>query len=179
MRLVIHEAESAIVRRIFAEYVNGKGYKQLARRLNSEGLVAPVPRGSPIAASWSPTSLAAILQNPIYRGELVWGRSRWAKVHATGRRRRSEVPEAEWVRRDAPELAIVSAELWESAQAARSRRHRGAKLDERGRMVSLPKRPGGRFLLSGLLVCGTCGGSFGVQDRGRWGCNAAHQRGYL
>ncbi len=176
-RLVIHEAEAAIVRRIFADYSKGTGAKILARRLNAEGAPVPVPRASKVRPSWSPTSLHALLENPIYRGELVWGRSRWTKVHATGRRRRSEVPAAEWVRREAPELAIVSAELWQAAQDARVRQRRGARIGSHGRIVPRGGRPSARYLLSGLVVCDLCGGGFGAQHRGRWGCNAAHQRG--
>ncbi len=178
-RLVIHEAAAEVVRRIFDASATGQGAKGIARRLNAERAPAPVPRASKVRPSWSPTSIHALLGNPIYRGELVWGRTRWVKDHATGRRRCLPVPEAEWLRRDAPELGIVDETLWHAANAARERRGRRIERSADGRQIagSRGSRRAGRYLLSGLLECGACGAAFCAQDRHRWGCNGAHQRG--
>ncbi len=181
-RLAVHEAEAAVVRRVFAEYVAGSGVKAIAHRLNAEGVAPPVPRGSPVVASWSPSSLGTILRNRIYVGELLWGRSRWRKVHGTARRRAKAVPEAEWLRRTDATLALVDTAVWEEAQVTRRRRQRGPRWGD-GPGAPSPGRPRlvgrqpGRFMLSGLLVCGECGGAFGAQHREAWGCNAARQRG--
>jgi site-specific DNA recombinase len=71
---------------------------------------------------------------------------------------------------DSPELAIVSRETWEAAQA----RHRVVK---RGAQVNGRKRV---RLLSGLLRCGVCGSSMSIvstRTEGRvrysnYGCSA-------
>jgi hypothetical protein len=52
---------------------------------------------SPRRNGWSPTAIRELLRNSIYRGEYVWSRSEWVKDHETGRRRRFERPESEWV----------------------------------------------------------------------------------
>jgi hypothetical protein len=63
-----------------------------------------------------------ILQNPIYRGEVVRNRSEWVKDHETGRRRRFERPESEWVRRTEPELRIIAGEIAAAVEAEQKRR---------------------------------------------------------
>src|SRR5271166_4992907 len=109
-RLVIDEPQSAVVRRIFEQSARGEGLRSIARQFNAEGVHPPRPRSMARRgrASWSPSALQALLQNPLYRGELIWNRSEWIKDHATGKRRRFERPESEWIRREVPDLAIVS-----------------------------------------------------------------------
>ena len=52
---------------------------------------------------YTPLRSQAIVMNPTYRGEVVWNRSEWIKDHETGKRRRHERPESQWVRhRDEP-----------------------------------------------------------------------------
>src|SRR4051812_17037569 len=71
----INDAEAAIVRRIFSLAVDGYGQKRIAMRLNEEGTCAPRaqqdrPQG------WAQSSVHGILFREIYRGELVWNRTR-------------------------------------------------------------------------------------------------------
>lgn len=109
-RLVIDEPQSVVVWRIFEQFARGEGLRSVARRFNAEGVHPLRPRSMAGRgrASWSASALQALLQNPLYRGELIWNRSEWIKDHATGKRRRFERPESEWIRREVPDLAIVS-----------------------------------------------------------------------
>src|SRR5271157_811915 len=109
-RLVIDEPQSAVVRRMFELYASGEGLRSIAHRLNAEGVPSPRRKG------WASAAVQVMLKNPIYRGELVWNRSEWIKDHETGKRRRFERPEAEWIRQTLPDLAIVSEDLWQRAQ---------------------------------------------------------------
>ena len=99
-RLVVVEDQAAVVRRIFELYASGEGLRSIAHRLNAERI--PAPRGK----GWAPSALQVLLENPIYRGEYVWNRSEWIKDHETGRRRRFERPESEWLRSSLPELQM-------------------------------------------------------------------------
>ena len=67
--LVPYPAEAAIVRRIFDEYLGGKGSYAIAKDLQKEGIPT-----SKTAESWQDSVVKWILQNPVYAGLLG---SRW------------------------------------------------------------------------------------------------------
>ncbi len=164
----IDEAQAAVVRRIFADYIAGHSPRDIAAALNREGV--PSPRGSTWAASAIRPDAArglGILANPIYTGRVIWNRTRWVKHPETGRRVRQERPQSEWIVSDVPELAIVDRATWNAAQA----RHRG-----RSRATGTAGRPA-RHLLSGLLRCGDCGGPLVMLDAYAYGCSVARNRG--
>ena len=119
-----------------------------------------------------------MLLNERYLGRFVWNQSKWGRVPGQRSRRRIMRPASEWIRHEVPELAIVPKELWDEAHARFRRVHVGA----RGRPASTGKHPS---VLSGLLRCGTCGGSMTVVGRKwkagvpytRFGCTAHYSRG--
>lgn len=164
----VDPAEAAIVRRVFGEFVDGRSPREIARRLNSEGV--PGPSGG----SWSASSINGdrvrgngILQNDLYRGILVFNRTRKSYDPETRRKRIRVRPREEWVVRPAPELRIVSDDLWRSVSARRAR-FDGTRAEQQRR----PKR-----LLSGLVKCGPCGGNYVVIGAEKWGCGNRRQRG--
>src|SRR5439155_657808 len=78
----------------------------------------PAPR----ARGWTQGGVRQALKNPVYVGELVWG-----KVKTTIRRGREVLvprPESEWRRFTNPALAIVDADLWARVQARRESQRR-------------------------------------------------------
>lgn len=148
--------------------------ERTAERLDA--MISPAPRGK----GWAPSAVRALLLNPIYRGECVWNRSEWVKDHETGKRKRFERPESEWVRRQDEAWRIVSDELWHAAQDARGRRNERHQRDGRGRIVRTAVHgPASRKrLLSGFLECAECGGSFHeLHGRPVWGCSWHRNRG--
>lgn len=157
----IAQEEAEIVRRIFREYVDGHTPREIAHNLNAERI--DPPRGR----AWNASTINGniqrgngILNNEIYVGRLVWNKVRMVKDPDTGRRISRPNAENVWQTTDVPELAIVSREVFEAAQKrkkARSLAH-----------PSHQRRP--RYLLSGLLKCGSCGagmGSNGKDSSGR------------
>ena len=118
-RLVIDQPQSEVVHRIFELYARGEGLRTIAQHLNAERAPSPRQKG------WSSSALQAMLQNSTFQGTYIWNRSEWIKEHETGKRRRFERPESEWLRREMPELAIVSPELWAKVESLRSERARG------------------------------------------------------
>lgn len=66
-RLVVCEAEAAIVRRIFREYADGRSYREIIEGLNRDGL--KTKRGSSFGAN----SLHDLLHNEKYIGVLTYG----------------------------------------------------------------------------------------------------------
>src|ERR1700720_61727 len=104
----IVQAEAAVVRRIFADFVAGKSPRRIAAELNREG--TPGPGGRP----WGDTTIrghalrgTGVLRNELYAGRLVWNRLRYTKDPSTGRRVSRINPCEDWVFRDVPELRIL------------------------------------------------------------------------
>jgi site-specific DNA recombinase len=57
-----------------------------------------------------------MLKRELYKGDLVWNRLKFEKVPEPTLSSRSLLRRCEWIRTQRPELAIVSAELWDSVQ---------------------------------------------------------------
>jgi site-specific DNA recombinase len=108
-----------------------------------------------------------ILQNDLYRGMLVFNRTRRTQDPKTRRKRIRVRPREEWIVRPAPELRIVSDELWQAVSARRAR-FDGTRMGQQKR----PKR-----LLSGLVSCGLCGGNYVLIGPEKWGCSNHRHRG--
>lgn len=118
----INEAQAAIVRRIFEEYVQGRSPKAIASTLNAEGVAGPTTTGwtqSTINGNWQRGT--GILNNELYVGQLVWNRVSYPKDPSTGRNVTRINPESEWVRASVPELRILDQELWDKAKALQKR----------------------------------------------------------
>ncbi|WP_244514159.1 recombinase family protein [Methylobacterium sp. UNC378MF] len=94
----INQAEAAVVRRIFKDYLAGKSSRTIAFELNREGVAGP--QGS----QWGPSTVhgkpkrgVGILNNELYVVRLVWNRLRYVKDPDTGKRVSGLNPESEWV----------------------------------------------------------------------------------
>jgi hypothetical protein len=89
----------------------------------------------------------------------------------TGKRVSRPNPEDQWHRAPAPQLQIVTREIFEHASKIRRERRRLVPVLRRN-----PKR-----LLSGLLRCATCGGGISIKGKDRGGtrviCTAFHNTG--
>jgi len=157
---VVDPDQAAVVSRIFTLCAEGAGITRIAKTLNAEA-VAPPRR----AAGWAPSAIREILLRELYRGVVTWGKVK--KRDQWGRKTYRAQPEAQWVRHEAPELRIVSNDLWQAAQArlqqARDTYVRGAG----GRLMTRPsvrdfETP---YLLSGIARCAECGGPLGTVTR--------------
>lgn len=167
----IDYGQAAVIERIFKTYANDNmSPKAIADMLNKEGI--PCPSG----AAWGQSTIngnrqrgTGILNNQLYIGELIWNRQRYIKDPSSGRRVPRFNPESQWIRQSVPNLRIISDELWQAAKV------RQAQLDKhKGNLVAC-KRP--QYLLSGLLVCGACGGGYSKINSERYGCSTARNKG--
>ena len=80
--LVIDESSVEVVRRIFADYLDGRGDRAIANGLNRDGVSCPSARRPEqnrhrLADGWQGSTVRAILENPRYTGYAFFGR--WAK----------------------------------------------------------------------------------------------------
>ena len=172
--LEIHQPSAGIVRRIFREFARGRSSIQIATDLNRDGV--PGPRGGQWNASTirgDPAKAVGILNNPLYRGEMIWGRREWRKDPDSDRRERRyrlRDPEA-WIRVAVPELRIVTDSDWEAVRAELERRSR------RGRSKPPVHARRRRHLLSGLIRCNDCGSSYVISGKDYYRCAGNKERG--
>jgi DNA invertase Pin-like site-specific DNA recombinase len=172
----IIEEEANVVARIFREFAGGDSPETIAKRLNKEGVAGPSGR------PWSNTTLrgqpdrgTGLLNNAIYKGELQWNKCSYVKDPRTGKRiARPNTPD-KWERQQVEHLRIIDDALWESAKARQSAI--SSKLEDSPRSNRLNEAHRPRFLLSGLLQCGCCGGGYTITAKDRYGCATRKQKG--
>jgi hypothetical protein len=175
--LMIEPAEAAIVRRIYEMYLAGAGYTRLAKGLNAEGVPGPWSR------SWDGSAIREILRNDVYRGARVYGRIRKVKT-AQGTRSKRSRPETARTIKEGTHPAIIDPALWERVKTKREAVAKAYEGYERNFGATKSLRT--RFLLTGLLKCGVCGGNFAARvaqtrrGKGRYyyyGCAFRARRG--
>jgi len=178
--LVLNPLESEIVRQIFEMYVRGMGYRSIARYLNDKGIPSPLQgTGSPVKRRWNSWAIADILKRDKYRGVHVWAKTKVVRnPYRKGEKKQKARPETEWERIEVPEWRIVSDKLWNAAQAEKARRQGPSWWKDGGLNLTEASR---RYVLSGLMQCAMCGGSFNVVSGTgpslRYGCIGHRYRG--
>ncbi len=152
--LKLDPATAPIVREVFESSLMGNGLKEICKELNERGITNKGWR-------WHKTGLHYLLTNEAYTGTSVWGRTTKGDK------------EPDPVRVEGAWEALVSRDLFENVQQG---------LKERAPKVQRPARVGSKFLLSGLLLCGTCGKPYIGQGAksGQYGyyvCGTLHRQG--
>ena len=147
-------ATAPIVKEVFESSLMGNGLKEICKELNDRGITNKGWR-------WHKTGLYYLLTNEAYTGTSVWGRTT----------RGDKEPEP--VRVEGAWEALVSKALFDNVQQG---------LKKRAPKVQRPARVGSKFLLSGLLRCGTCGKPYIGQGAksGQYGyyvCGTLHRQG--
>ena len=172
----INEVEAAIVCRVFQEFALGRSPRAIAHALNKEAI--PGPAGK----TWGPSTIygnwrrgTGILNNELYIGRLVWNRQQFIKDPHTGRRQARLNPETKWVIEEVPHLRIVDDRLWSVVKERQHDSRSRVTTKDKGIRSERARRP--RYLLSGLLRCGTCGGGFSKISQAHYGCSTARNKG--
>jgi site-specific DNA recombinase len=160
-------AKAMVVRSIFEAKAAGDSFRTIASRLNVAAV--PAPRGG----QWRRSCVQALIENPVYRGDSVFGRQRQGKFYQlsggtiervtdpTRKYKHQWTKAEEWYVKAGAFEGLVDAELWAKANA-KEKRPRSLS----GRGYDSP------YLMSGLLRCACCGsgytGGFGFyRCRGR------------
>ena len=172
----VNEKEADVVRRVFRDFAAGISPRAIAKRLNDEGIPGPSDR------LWNDSSIrghakrgTGLVNNELYIGRLVWNRLRYVKNPGTGKRVSRLNPPEQWIVTDVPELRIVDDALWQAVkdrQGELTEKHAtviAAVRQAHAKRLNGTHRP--RHLLSGLLECGICGGSYAMRGQDRYGCS--------
>jgi site-specific DNA recombinase len=180
VKLEIVEHQAATIRRMFELYSKGQSLKRIASLLNTEGVKSPQPQKGRVSQSWCVSSVRHVLKNRRYTGQIISNTKRKVRVPATGRRIYRWRPESEWVVTAAPELRIVSDDLFAAVEHRFAVTQRLWGVGSSGLARGQQKQV---YLFSGLLRCGECGGSITLvggrakTSRSEYGCSLHAQRG--
>lgn len=151
--LVIDEPAAEVVRHIYQLKISGKNNKAIAGQLNQEGIPTPLAyklsNGDRIPCAfqrntemkWCITTVARILNDETYYGNLLQGKSRRINYKV---RKQIAKPKEEWIRCENTHEPLVSAESLRLVQTLKQ--------------VNSRQAPGKDCLslFSGLIVCGKC-----------------------
>ena len=140
-QLVIQEEEAVIVRKIYQDYANGKGYRAIANDLNRLGY--HTVKGN----SFSTVAIKDILMNKTYGGYLEYAKY----VNWEEKRRKGKNPQPIVV--EGTHEPIVDKNLFESVQTRMKVAKKQPQWNERG-----------ENLLTGLLRCPECGGPMAASN---------------
>ena len=158
-QIMIDEVAAPVVRRIFDEYIGGKGVSSIAKGLNEDGISSPSVRRFETGARkkrkyekmlWLGKTVNYIITNSIYTGDLEMGKRR--SDLCKGIKDKAQSKEERFLVK-AHHEAIISHEIFERAQ----------EIHECRRKTSLRqgKIDGGNgktreSVLAGILFCGDC-----------------------
>jgi hypothetical protein len=180
----IDTEQAEIIRWMFAKYADGWSALRIAADLNSRAVPSPGSswnRAKKRKRDWMASAISGnpeegigILNNDLYRGDVVWNRCRWIRSAVDGKKRRRMLnPKSQWIVHHDEDLRIVPEDLW---QAARQRQaDRSSLIGERIRR-GLSKRSASslgrfpRYLFSGLLKCGQCGSNYVIAGARHYAC---------
>ncbi|MBI3989719.1 MAG: recombinase family protein, partial [candidate division NC10 bacterium] len=165
--------EADLIRRVFHLYADGEGIPRIAKRLNAEGVPSPAGHG------WWPGTLRKFLTRDLYRGVLVWGRTR--REDRAGGRAGVTVPQEPRVRLGVPHLALLPDPLWQEVQERLAKERAIYARGKDGHFWGKPESwRGAKYLLAGFGRCGICGAGIIIASNGRrayYGCVEYHLKG--
>lgn len=172
---VIHPAEAATVRRIFNALIEGKGTVVIARELNEDKVPTWTEsyREEEGKGRWRSNSINAIIRNEFYTGDSLYQKT----FMDEGYRKRVNTGQLDQYLNEADHPAIVDHEMFRKANEAI--REHGEK---HGRGKTQRTK---RYVFSGRLICGCCGGSMsrgknvvrGKEEKPFYACeNHKHKR---
>ncbi len=150
--LVPDEQTAPTVRMIFELRAQGRGFRAIAILLNERGVLPPrdyyyhargAENPNKVNHLWNENTLKVILRNEAYIGNMVQLKVGTVsyKDHRTVRK-----PKEEWIRYDGTHEPLISAELWERAQAIEKRRY-----------IPRKRNDGTTSIFTGLVYCADCG----------------------
>ncbi|HVA92071.1 MAG TPA: recombinase family protein [Chloroflexota bacterium] len=141
-RILIDQEAAPVVREIYGRYLASGTVSGLASWLNTLTTEAGERRRSPAGRYFSPAFVREVLRNPCYIGMVRWNLSSQSKLDGRFKR-----PVSEHMILPGQHAPIIDRDTYDQVQT----------LLDLGALHGRPKRDRLNFLLTGLLVCGTCG----------------------
>ena len=152
-RLLVNEDTAPVVRQIFQWAADGTALNAIVKRLNETGVPTPSHYLASIglishekligSGKWQSRTVGKILADQVYTGDMVQGKTR------SVRRKQSPTPQEDWIVVQDTHEPLISRELFEQAQAARSKT--AAKYVQNEKASFTPN------IFRGRIFCGHCG----------------------
>lgn len=144
--LVIVEEEAEVVRKVFDLYLSGLGTGKVAKKMNEEGYLTPKGK------KWRDTTVADMIKNYKYRGDLMQGQSYTLDpLEHTRATNRGEKP---FYYAEEHHEGIIEKSKWDEAN--RILKKRSTKYNG----TFAPNKYSNQYAFSGKIVCGYCGETF-------------------
>lgn len=160
----IKEDEAKIVRRIYDEYLCGRGSYNIAKGLNHDNI--PTIR---TAEKWNDNVVKEILQNPIYEGELLLQKTYTTEgLPFTKKKNKGEMPMYSIKENHQP---IITKQQADRVREIYEYRRLQMGVDDSGKYQN-------RYEFSSKIICKECGGTFRRQkiyigkpyEKAQWSC---------
>ena len=166
--LIVDPDAADVVKDIFQMFSDGIGYVRMTKILRERKVLNPQAyfnQNNPDyyknsdywrkPFDWHATSVRVILNNPVYLGNVVFGRT---KTKGFFDKQRIEADESEWIVKENTHEAIITRELWDTVHQMMKARRR-----ENSTGTVQP--------FAGLVKCADCGSSLNVsydKKKGRY-----------
>ena len=166
--LIVDPDAADVVKDIFQMFSDGIGYVRMTKVLRERKVLNPQAyfnQNNPDyyknsdywrkPFDWHATSVRVILNNPVYLGNVVFGRT---KTKGFFDKQRIEADESEWIVKENTHEAIITQELWDTVHQMMKARRR-----ENSTGTVQP--------FAGLVKCADCGSSLNVsydKKKGRY-----------
>ncbi|QXM05819.1 recombinase family protein [Crassaminicella indica] len=156
-KLIVDENTAWVVKKIFNLYKEGYGYRAIATMLTEEGIPTPSAYRNnpnrPQASTWIAQHVNRIINNEVYTGTMVSGKTQKVSYKSKKTKRK---PESEWIRIENHHEAIIDKETFEICKRIR---------EKKSDFAPKTKKPA---LLSGFMECGRCGTAmYMIRKKGR------------
>lgn len=173
----INPEEAEIVKRIFAEFIEGKSINKIVTGLN----IDKIPTKKSMPGGWNISTVARILKNKKYIGIWNWRRSKNVRDPMTGKKKSIPRPDKEHIPIFREDLIIIDKETWENTLAKWKimegtwpvSKKRKAFYQQKSYIYTSPTH-----LFSGLMKCKTCGSAIVLlsgKGGGYYGCYNARR----
>ena len=125
-KLVVDPVAAEVVRKIFKLYADGYGYHRICEYLNNNNIpprsVYKKQKGSKFVCHscdydkvrWNPDTVAQILRNEVYIGNLVQGKTTYVSYK---NHKEKAVPKKDWCRVENTHEAIIDMDTWNKVQS--------------------------------------------------------------
>lgn len=158
--LIINQKEARIVKKIYKDYLKGKGVDAIAKELNGKGIPTVGNK------QWHGKTILGILRNEKYKGDAILQKYYTPENLKRQSIRNDGMVESYYVQEN--HSPIVTPEMWEQVQTEIERRAEAKGNFEGGR-----SRYTNRYPLTGMLYCSKCGA---VLKRRTWNSKSSSRK---
>ena len=171
--LIINTKQAKIVRRIYQEFLDGKGANRIAKELEHDGVLNWNGK-----SKWYEGSIRKVLSNEKYKGDALLQKT--YTVDFLSKKRADNAGQVPQYYVEESHPAIIEKDMWEAVQLEMERRRAYAL--EYGIQKLEHATTNNPF--AGRVICGTCGHMFGrkvwnstneKQRRIIWRCNGKYE----